>query len=248
MRRFFTEPQNITEDRIAIFEDSRHIQKVLRMNCGDEILVFDGTGYEYTAKLTEIEKTVCYAEVLEKNLSLSEPKTQITLFQGLPKSGKMETIVQKSVELGVIKIVPVMMERCVTRISSKAVGQEKAARWSKVSVEAAKQCGRGKVPVVSEPVTFDEAVEQLLKTELPIMPYEELGHEGRLGLKELLSSNKTATSIGILVGPEGGFSEQEVALAVSKGVNTIGLGKRILRTETVASALIPVIMYDRNEF
>ncbi len=248
MRRFFTEPHNINNDVIDIFEDSRHIQKVLRMACGDSIIVFDGTGREYIAKLIEIEKSVCRAQIIEESLSLSEPETQITLFQGLPKSGKMELIIQKAVELGVAKIVPVMMERSVTKISSSSAGEEKASRWTKISVEAVKQCGRGKIPPVAPPVTFEEAVRQLSEMELPIMPYEGLGHEGQLGLKGLLQERHDATEIGIIVGPEGGFSEEEVSLALSKGIKTIGLGKRILRTETVASAVIPVIMYERNEF
>ncbi len=247
MRRFFTEPQNISDNVADIFEDSRHIEKVLRMKCGDEILVFDGTGYEYTARLTAIEKNVCRAEILKKEFSLSEPKTKITLFQGLPKSGKMELIVQKAVELGAMRVVPVMMERCVTRIANSAAGAEKAKRWNKVSVEAAKQCGRGLVPEVLEPVTFEKAIEMLAKIQLPLMPYEVLGHEGKCDLKNVLRSNPDATEFGIMVGPEGGFSDEEAAFAIEHGICAVGLGKRILRTETVASALIPVIMYDRGE-
>ncbi|MBE7031737.1 MAG: 16S rRNA (uracil(1498)-N(3))-methyltransferase [Ruminococcaceae bacterium] len=247
MRRFFTEPQNISGNTANIFEDSKHIEKVLRMKCGDEILIFDGTGYEYTARLTAIEKNLCKAEILKKEISLSEPKTKITLFQGLPKSGKMELIVQKAVELGVMRVVPVMMERCVTKIANAAAGAEKAKRWNKVSVEAAKQCGRGLVPEVLAPVTFEKAIEMLAGIQLPLMPYEVLGHEGRCDLKGVLGDNPDATEFGILVGPEGGFSDEEAAFAIEHGIRAVGLGKRILRTETVASALIPVIMYDRGE-
>lgn len=247
MRRFFTEPQNIIGNIANIFEDSRHIEKVLRMKCDDEILVFDGTGYEYTARLTEIERNLCKAEILKKEFSLSEPKTKITLFQGLPKSGKMELIVQKAVELGVTRIVPVMMERCVTKIADAAASAEKSKRWNKVSVEAAKQCGRGLVPEVTEAVAFEKAIQMLTKIQLPLMPYEVLGHEGKCDLKRILSDNPDATEFGIMVGPEGGFSDEEAALAQTSGICAIGLGKRILRTETVASALIPVIMYDRGE-
>ena len=248
MRRFFTEPQNISGNTVQIIEDAKHIEKVLRMQCGDQILVFDGTGYEYTARITSVSKTVCTAEILDKQLSLSEPKTHITLFQGLPKSGKMELIVQKAVELGVSRIVPVMMERCVTKIANSAAGAEKAKRWNKVSVEAAKQCGRGLIPQVSEPVDFKTAVGELSRLELPLMPYEVLGHEGHCDLKTVLSEHKDATEIGILVGPEGGFAESEAEYAKAMGVHTIGLGKRILRTETVSGAVIPVIMFDKGEF
>lgn len=248
MRRFFTEPQNISGDIAEIFEDSRHIEKVLRMNCGDEILVFDGTGYEYRARLIAIEKNLCCAEIIGKEVSLSEPRTRIVLFQGLPKAGKMESIVQKAVELGVSEVVPVEMSRSVVKINSPKAAEEKKNRWSKVAVEAAKQCGRGRVPEVSVPVGFDEAVKRLAGMPLAIMPYEELGHQGQNGLKALLEKNRQAEEIGILVGPEGGFSEEEAELAQSLGICTVGLGKRILRTETVASAMIPVIMFDRGEF
>lgn len=247
MRRFFTEPQNISNGIAEIFEDSKHIEKVLRMTCGDRIVVFDGSGIEYVAELVSIEKNLCKAKILEENQSLSEPQVKITLFQGLPKSGKMETIIQKSVELGVFEIVPVMMERCVTKISNKAAGEEKAKRWNKVSVEAVKQCGRGLVPQVHEPVYFEKAVEMMKVLELPLMPYEFLGHQGKKGLKELLSENPDASTFGIMVGPEGGFSDGEAAFAIENGIKTIGLGHRILRTETVSGALIPMIMFDRNE-
>lgn len=248
MRRFFTEPQNINGNKAAIFEDSRHISQVLRMNPGDEILVFDGSGWEYKARLVQIDKKVCYAEIFEKNASLCEPETLITLFQGLPKTGKMETIVQKAVELGVSRIVPVEMERCVTKIKDAGAAREKALRWNKVSLEAAKQCGRGRIPEVSQPVSFAEAIEEMTKLELSIMPYEELGHEGNVGLKEVLQAHKSAKEIAIIVGPEGGFSKDEAKLAADNGISMVGLGKRILRTETVASAVIPVIMYEKNEF
>ncbi len=248
MRRFFTEPQNIKDDMIEIFEDSKHIEKVLRMKCGDTILVFDGTGMEYTAQFTSIEKNICRAKILSKEFSLSEPGIKITLYQGLPKSGKMEVIVQKAVELGVHMIVPVVMDRSVAKINTPEQGREKSKRWQKVSLEAAKQCGRGIVPKVCEPIDFKKAIDELSLKQLSVMPYEELGHQGQNGLKVLLAQNNSATDIGIIVGPEGGFSQNEVDLAAEKNINTIGLGKRILRTETVSGAIIPVIMYDRGEF
>ncbi len=248
MRRFFTEPQNVSGGELFIFEDAKHIERVLRMKCGDRLMVFDGTGFEYTAELTAVEKTRCTAKIIEKKLSLSEPKVKISLFQALPKAGKMESIVQKAVELGVFEVIPVQTERCVVTLRGKDAGLEKAKRWNKVSVEAVKQCGRGLVPRVHEPVSFCDAVSQLCKTDLPIMPYEALGHEGRGGLGELLRENPDCGHIGIMVGPEGGFSDSEAKYSIESGVKTVGLGRRILRTETVASALIPVIMFARGEF
>ena len=248
MRRFFTEPQNIAGNTAYIFEDARHIEKALRMSVGDELIVFDGSGFEYTARLTEISKNRCTAEITEKRESLSEPKVKITLFQALPKAGKMETVIQKAVELGVYEIVPVITERCVTKIANAAAAAEKAARWNKVSVEAAKQCGRGIIPKVCLPLRFEDAIGMMQKAEVAILPYEELGHGGEKGLRGALAAVPNAASYSVMVGPEGGFSDREAEYARENGISLVGLGKRILRTETVASAIIPVIMFFRDEF
>ncbi len=248
MRRFFTESNFIKDGIAEIFEDSKHIEKVLRMNIGDTILVFDGTGTEYLAKLVSIEKNLCRAEIIESQKSSSEPKISVSLFQGLPKSGKMESIIQKAVELGVYEIYPVIMDRCVVQIKGMTAGEEKARRWNKVSLEASKQCGRGIVPTVHPPITFDEALKRLMELEVSLMPYEELGHQGVYGLKEILTSKYLSKTFGLIVGPEGGFSDSEAKKALDAKINCFGLGKRILRTETVASAVIPVIMYQNDEF
>lgn len=248
MRRFFTEPQNITQDTACVFEDAKHIEKVLRMSVGDEVIIFDGTGTEYTARLTELSGGCCKAEIIDRRKALSEPEIKITLFQALTKAGKPETIIQKSVELGVHRIVPVITERCVAKISDTSTGREKVLRWNKVSVEAAKQCGRGIIPEVCTPMTFKDAVSAMKESDLALMPYEELGHEGEKGLKAILGSNPDVSSYSIMVGPEGGFSDAEAQYAKDSGIQLFGLGKRILRTETVAGAIIPVIMFFRDEF
>lgn len=247
MRRFFTEPQNIENNIAKIYEDAGHISKVLRMEIGDCIMVFDGSGYEYKARLTEIKKDVCSAEILEKAYSEQEPKVKAYLFQCLPKSGKMEEIIQKSVELGISGVIPVCGERCVTRIEGDKKIRERVSRWNKVSVSAAKQCGRGIIPEVKVPVTYKEAIEMLKNLDLAVMPYEELGHTGVSNLKSVLSDN-SYNSIGILIGPEGGFSDSEALYAKEQGVYQVGLGKRILRTETAGIAVISAIMYENNEY
>lgn len=246
MRRFFTEPENVVNNKLTIIEDAEHIAKVLRMNIGDEILVFDGSGYEYTSKLVSIDKSSCVAEIISKSYSEQEPKTFVTIYQGLPKSGKMEGIIQKSVELGVRSIVPVSMDRCVSKLDSGKKQTEKIKRWNKVALEAAKQCGRGIIPTVEDPLTFSQAIDRLKKTELALMPYEMLGHSGVSSLKTTLSSKK-AKEIGVIIGPEGGFSDAEASLAEKSGISMIGLGKRILRTETVSSAVLSAIMYETDE-
>ena len=245
MRRFFTEPQNICGDTAYIIEDAAHITKVLRMEAGDEVLIFDGSGYEYTARLTEVSRESCAAEILSKEFSAQEPKIRVTVFQGIPKSGKMDGIIQKSVELGVFSVVPVAMDRCVSKLDKKAA-VEKPKRWNKIAQEAAKQCGRGILPRVEEPIDFKEAVKRMARLELAIMPYEELGHSGVSNLKEVLKSSD-AKEIGVIIGPEGGFSDSEAQLAINSGIKTVGLGRRILRTETVSGAMLAMIMYETDE-
>ncbi|MEE1012994.1 MAG: 16S rRNA (uracil(1498)-N(3))-methyltransferase [Clostridia bacterium] len=246
MRRFFTEPQNIVDHTARILEDASHITRVLRMEPGEHILLFDGTGWEYTAELTQIDTKECTANILSKAYSEQEPSVQVTIFQGIPKSGKMESIIQKSVELGVSSIVPTSLERCVAKLDRGKKETEKLKRWNKVALEAAKQCGRGKVPEVLPSVTIAKAIEQMQAMDLALMPYEVLGHQGECSLKSILQA-KEYPSIGILIGPEGGFTDAEAAFAKAAGVKLVGLGKRILRTETVASAMLSMIMYEKNE-
>ena len=247
MRRFFTEPENINNGTAVLYEDAGHITKVLRMQAGEQILIFDGSGFEYTAVLTEIDKTCCKAQILDKTYSELEPQIKVTVFQGIPKAGKMEQIIQKAVELGVYRIIPVSMERCVSKIEKDKKGTEKIRRWNKVAVEAAKQCGRGMIPVVAFPVDFMEAVGMLKEEQFTFFPYEMLGHAGERNLKEQLQEKREVQSIGFMVGPEGGFSDAEASYAKEAGIIPVGLGKRILRTETVASTLLSILIYEKNE-
>ncbi len=246
MRRFFTEPENISGDTARIFEDASHITRVLRMEVGDRILLFDGSGYEYQAELTQIDAKECKALILEKSYSELEPEISVTIFQGIPKSGKMESIIQKSVELGVSAIVPTALDRCVAKLESGKKETEKLKRWNKIALEAAKQCGRGKVPQILPSMTFHEALQAMKPMDLALMPYELLGHQGDTSLKKVLSQTE-CKSIGILIGPEGGFTDAEAEKAKNAGLTMVGLGKRILRTETVASAMLAMIMYEKNE-
>lgn len=247
MRRFFTDPENIQDGVGRILEDANHITRVLRMKENDEILLFDGTGYEYIARLTEVNSKECVVEILEKRFSAQEPETQIVIFQGIPKSGKMESIIQKSVELGVSSIIPTALDRCVAKLDSGKKEDEKRKRWQKIALEAAKQCGRGKVPEILPSMSLAEAITAMKKMDLALMPYEVLGHQGEQTLKETLEAHADAKTIGVLIGPEGGFSDEEAEITKANGVLQIGLGKRILRTETVAAAMLSMILYEKNE-
>lgn len=238
MPKFFTKPDCIDGNELKIIgEDVSHISKVLRMSAGDNIIVCDGEGIDYDAVITSISKTEVVAEITGKYVCDAEPTVDVTLYQALPKQGKMEYIIQKTTELGINKIVPVYTKRCVVKPS------DKTERWSKVAESAAKQCGRGIIPEVMSTISFTDAIEQMKEYDLALMPYE---CEEKNGLKKILQSSSYKT-VSIFIGPEGGFDLKEVEAAIGAGVKTVTLGKRILRTETAASAVLPIIMYENDE-
>ncbi len=238
MPKFFTKPDYIYGNELKIVgEDVSHISKVLRMSVGGNIIVCDGEGNDYDAVISSISKTEVVAEITGKYVCDAEPCVEVTLYQALPKQGKMEYIIQKNTELGVSKIVPVYTKRCVVKPS------DKTERWQKVAEAAAKQSGRGIIPAVVPAISFAEAIEQMKGFDLAIMPYE---CEEENGLKSVLQSCEYK-NISIFIGPEGGFDLKEVDSAIKAGVRTVTLGKRILRTETAASAVLPIIMYENDE-
>lgn len=238
MPKFFVNKGQISGDVITIIgEDTLHISKVLRMCEGDSLTVCDGEGDDYSTIISSITKTDVTAKIISKKRCEAEPNVNVTLFQALPKQGKMEYIIQKNTELGIAKIVPVYSKRCVVKPS------DKLSRWQKVAVEAAKQCGRGVIPQITEVVTFDEALKQLAKCENAIMLYE---CEIETRLKDVIGGRKF-TNIGIFIGPEGGFDETEVQKAKGFNIQIITLGKRILRTETAGAAVLPIIMYEQGD-
>ncbi len=238
MPKFFTKSDYIYDKELKIVgEDVSHISKVLRMSAGDNIIVCDGEGNDYDAVITSVSKTEVVAEITGKYVCDAEPCVNVTLYQALPKQGKMEYIIQKNTELGVSKIVPVYTKRCVVKPS------DKTERWSKVAESAAKQCGRGIIPDVLPTISFDEALKQMKEYDLALMPYE---CEEEVSLKSVLKSAKYRT-VSIFIGPEGGFDLKEIEAARNSGIRTVTLGKRILRTETAASAVLPIVMYENDE-
>ena len=238
MPKFFTKTDYISDNELKIIgEDVSHISKVLRMSAGDDIIVCDGEGNDYDAVITSVSKTEVVAEIKGKYVCDAEPCVDVILYQALPKQGKMEYIIQKNTELGVKKIIPVYTKRCVVKPS------DKSERWNKVAESAAKQCGRGVIPEVAPTISFDEAIKQMKEYDLALMPYE---CEEDVTLKSVLKSSEYKT-VSIFIGPEGGFDLKEVEVAKNAGIRQVTLGKRILRTETAASAVLPIIMYENNE-
>ena len=238
MPRFFVAKEMI-QDGVAKIEGNNafHIARSLRMAVGDEIYISDGEGKEYLARLTKIRDEECTADIIEERAS-SEPDMSITLYMAYPKGDKLETVIQKAVELGATRIVPFESSRCIKRPKADKVAKQ-GERLSKIAEEAAKQCGRAIVPEVALPLTYSAMLKDASTSELKLICYEK---ESDLSIKALLSDKKPA-SIAIIVGCEGGFSPEEVEEAISAGCHSVTLGKRILRCETAPSAVLSMILY-----
>jgi len=242
MRRFYALPQNIADNQIIITDDqAQHITTVLRLQAGEKIIVCDGTGLEYTCSLLSVGKN-CIAEILSSEMSKSEPKVSLTLFQGLPKGEKMDWIVQKCSELGIVNIVPVLTERCIVKLDDKEA-QKKQERWQKIALEACKQCGRARVPQVSAPASFKVALKMLKEYELTLVAYEE---EQTNAVGQALD-NFQGEKLAYFIGPEGGIDEQEHKALIENGSKSVTLGRRILRTETAAITMGAILLYQLGE-
>lgn len=241
MSRFFVPPENVGEDTIVIDnkEDLYHMLKVLRLSAGDMIDVSDSEVWEYRCEIMSLAPDNAEVKILDKQKFTAEPDVRVTLFQGIPKQGKMELIVQKCVELGVESIVPVFMARTV--VVDKGNFGKKIQRWQKVSDEAVKQCKRGIIPEISQPLKTADAIKQFDRFDLVLFPYE--NEDGRT-IKDELRSCEKPESVAVIIGPEGGFSDEEAAAIVSAGGRSVSLGKTILRTETAGMAAIAMIMYE----
>ncbi len=241
MHRFFVEPSQIREKEIFLTgADVNHIRNVLRMRSGEEVLVSDGQGTDYHCRLEQLDSDTVTASVMWRLDGNAELPSRITLFQGLPKGDKMEYIIQKCVELGVSEIVPVVTRRTIVRLDAKKE-QARRKRWMSISESAAKQSGRGIVPEVGAVLKFSEAVERAGKLDVCLIPYELA--EDMEHTREICTGIRPGSSIGILIGPEGGFEESEVREAVASGAQAVTLGRRILRTETAGMALVSVLAY-----
>lgn len=238
MHRFFLK-QPITNTVVITGPDMVHIQKVLRLGAGDCITVCDGKGFESDAVIESAGKDGIRIRCGEAKPCASEPSVKITLFQALPKTGKMETVVQKCVELGAYKIVPMLTSRCVAQPKDSFLS--KIDRWQRVSEEAAKQSRRGIVPEIGSLCTPDSFPANHFDRIL--VAYE---NEHVITLKKALQGFSGST-IAVMIGPEGGFSEEEVRKLQNLGGISVSLGPRILRTETAGMAVIAQILYEVDQ-
>lgn len=237
--RFFISPGQIAGSNITITgEDARHIGAALRMTPGEKLLLCDGQGSEYISTITSITRSEIVAEILESSrTAILLPR--ITLCQGLPKSDKMDLIVQKATELGVASIVPLITERTVLKLKDK---EKRAARWQKICREAAMQSNRPDIPAIEPVVSLPDYVGTLRAEPgtLLLLPWE----EGTEPIKNVLKQNRDVHDIVVLIGPEGGFSRKETDLANGKGIHLVSLGRNILRTETAALAVLSMLAYE----
>ena len=246
MYRFYIEEEQISENEIRIEgSDVNHIRNVLRLEIGDWVVACDGHDRDYVSRIQSIEKDRVILQVEKVQSTGTELPARITLFQGIPKKEKMELIIQKAVELGVYVIVPVMMKRCVVRLNDDKKKQKRAERWQAIAEAAAKQCDRGIIPVVHEPVTMEQAMEMAKEIQYNMIPYEL--QDGIDCSREIVSEACKKESVGIFIGPEGGFEADEVERAVACDIQPITLGKRILRTETAGMALLSIMMFQMQQ-
>jgi 16S rRNA (uracil1498-N3)-methyltransferase len=240
MPKFFSE--KIFEDKIIIdSEDVRHIKNVLRLKENEYITVCDGKGYDYEAVISKIKDREIECRIVSEKPAETEPNIKVTLYQGLPKASKMDYIIQKNTELGVSEIAPCALARCVVKLENKKAEQKKTERWQKISAEAAKQSGRGIIPRVAYPMQLDEVIEEMKKKDLSFVLYE---CENDKSLKRILTEKRDINSVGFLIGPEGGFDPAEIERLHDAGIPSVGLGRRILRTETAGEAVLSMVMYE----
>ncbi len=229
----------ISDTVIIDGEDAHHISKTLRMKVGDSLTVTGSDSTDYICTLQSFSSDCVYLKVEDIKVSDAESEIKTSLFQALVKGDKMETVIQKSVELGVCEIYPVAADRSVVKLD-KDSERKKLERWNKIALEASKQCGRGIVPKVHNVISFKECVDKLSEMDAKCFCYELA--EGRT-VKDVIK-NKIFNSFGFYIGPEGGVSPAEAEYALSKGIEAVTLGKLILRTETAGPAVLAMILYE----
>lgn len=242
MRHFLVEKTSIKGNTIELTtkEDIHHIRKVLRLDVGDSLLISDSEAFEYTTKVIKIEPLVVKVQILDKQRFSREPELRITLFQSIPKQSKMETIIQKAVEIGTYSIVPMFTERTI--VTERDGFKNKLERWRKIASEAAKQSKRGIVPEVTQQFDFSDIQKPLSQYDLVLIPYE---GEDQHTIKEALRNLDTKPrTVAILIGPEGGFAEREVEEIMETGGVSVTLGKTVLRTETAGLVAAAMVFYE----
>jgi len=242
MARFFLsrEAMNLEAGTIPITgDDAHHIAFSLRMAVGDALTVCDMQKTEYRCIIESIRPELVVLKITETVENHTELPIAVHLYQSLPKGDKMDTIVQKAVELGAASVTPVASARCIMKLDAKSA-EKKVARWQRIVYEASKQCGRAKVPTVENPMFFADALNEATEADIALFCYE---GNGTVPISSITEEIKSPDTVSIMIGPEGGYSEDEAALAKESGMKMTGLGHRILRTETAAPFVLSCLSY-----
>lgn len=241
MQHFFVTPDQVQGDRITILgSDVNHMKNVLRMHIGEQVTINDGNNISYLCRVESYQEDSAILHIEKEQMTDTELSSRIYLFQGLPKQDKMELIVQKAVELGVYEVIPVATKRAVVKLDEKKA-LKKVARWQQIAEGAAKQAARGYIPKVHDLMNYKEALSYAEDLDVVFIPYELA--EGMKETKRLIEEIHPGESIGIFIGPEGGFEVEEVEAAIAMGARSITLGKRILRTETAGLTTLSILMF-----
>ena len=245
MYNFFITPENILDNKATISgKDYNHILNVLRLKVGDQILI-SANDKSHLCKIDSFDEISVFCEIIEKDYQDTNLPIEIYLFQGLPKSDKMELIIQKAVELGAHAVIPVQTERSVVKIEPKKI-KAKTERWQAIAESAGKQSKRTSIPKIYDTLSFTDALDKAKTLDLFILPYENA--HGMQDTKDALSKIKSGMKVGVMIGSEGGFSQKEIDLALTIGAKTISLGKRILRTETASITALSMLMLYAETF
>ena len=244
MHRFFVSPQVVSDGVITLAGQMAHqITHVLRMTAGEHIIILDNSGWQMETELTYISPYRVVGHVIRRSLARGEPKIKVSLYQAMLKGNRLEFALQKGTEIGIIEYVPMITSRCV--IANLDDVNNKLERWQRILREAAEQSRRGRLPTIEPAMLMTQACERARQTGgLTLLPWEE---EGEVSLKDVLSASPMPFTISLLVGPEGGFSAEEVNLAQSYGVRTISLGPRVLRAETAGLVAASAIFYESGD-
>ncbi|MDI6784325.1 MAG: 16S rRNA (uracil(1498)-N(3))-methyltransferase [bacterium] len=244
MHRIYIEPENIAETEIMFpAEQSERIKKVLRLKVGDSVIIFDGLGKEYRVTIEKINQHEIAANIESMTVITRDPKLEITLMQGLPKFEKFDFIVQKATELGVKRIIPLITERTIPKLTPQKV-KTRVNRWHKIACSAAEQSGRTVIPIISSIMNFQKGLEEIKSCELKLFFWEE---ERESNLKTILRKINQITSVAVIIGPEGGFTKEEAELAKQAGATSVSLGSRLLRTETAPITALSILLYEFSE-
>jgi 16S rRNA (uracil1498-N3)-methyltransferase len=246
MHRFFVTPDSIVNKAVHFGEDqARQIRQVLRLQRGTQVVVLDNSGREYVVMLTEVTRLHALGQIEEARPSTSEPRARVTLYQSLLPRDKFEWVLQKGTEVGVSSFVPVITQRSLVR--DAAAAGNKQPRWERIITEAAEQSGRGRLPELHQPISFAEALAQAASYHCALIPWEKATKESVGAALGRLPGELNRPAVALFIGPEGGYSDEEIEQASAARAIPVTLGRRILRTETAAVVAAALVLYELGD-